>query len=119
MPSLPSLPSHLKALLPVGLPFPQLLLSLIPTCCELVNVLHEASVGGLRLLQLLAKLVVAHCKLHSPGKEVEGEEKEVGGGEMEREDIEKNGREGRKKETQRARRGEKGEEGRGESEVQW
>ena len=84
-----------------------------------MNVLHEASVGGLRLLQLLAKLVVAHCKLHSPGKEVEGEEKEVGRGEMEREDMEKKKREGRKKETQRGRRGEKGEEGRGESEVQW
>ena len=65
-----------------------------------MNVLHEAAVGGLSLLQLLAKFVVAHCKLHSPGREGEGEEKEIGGGEMEGEEIEKKGREGRKKEEE-------------------
>ena len=63
-----------------------------------MNVFHEAAVGGLGLLQLLSKFVVAHCKLHSPGGRGEGGGKNIGEKEIQRRMEE---REQRKKQRRR------------------
>ena len=86
-----------------------------------MNVFHEAAVGGLSLLQLLTKFIVAHCKLHSPGGRGERGGKKIGEKEIQRrmEEREERKRQRRREEERKGgreegRKGkEKGEEGRG------